>query len=79
LKKKKIAFFACCGGRSGKTFIQFKKALKGNEFAGEIEFREPLKKDPVESKEKAQKWAQDILNKAKSDSLESNKKNSFRV
>ncbi len=65
LKKKKIALFACCGGKAGKTFDSFKKALIGNEFLGEIEFQDPLKKDPTETKEKAQRWAQEILGKAK--------------
>lgn len=68
LKKKKIAFFACCGGKVGRTFDNFKKILKGNEFLGEIEFQEPLKNDPNGAKEKAQRWAQEILGKAKSDS-----------
>jgi flavodoxin len=68
LKKKKIAFFACCGGKAGKTFDNFKKVLKGNQFLGEIEFQEPLKNDPNGAKEKAQRWAQEILGKAKSDS-----------
>ncbi|HAX98170.1 MAG TPA: flavodoxin [Candidatus Atribacteria bacterium] len=68
LKKKKIAFFACCGGKAGKTFSNFKKVLKGNQFLGEIEFQEPLKNDPNGAKEKAQLWAQEMLGKAKSDS-----------
>ena len=68
IKKKKIALFACCGGKAAKTFDHFKKALKGNEFLGEIEFKEPLKNDPNGAKEKAQRWAQEILGKVKSDS-----------
>ncbi|NLJ49750.1 MAG: flavodoxin family protein [Candidatus Atribacteria bacterium] len=67
LKKKKIAFFACCGGKVGKTFDNLKKALKGNEFLGEIEFQEPLKNDPNGTKEKAQRWAQEILGKIKNE------------
>jgi len=66
LKKKRIAFFACCGGQSGKTFINFKKALDGNEFLGEIEFKDPLKQDQAGSREKVKHWAQEVLGKSKS-------------
>jgi len=66
LKKKKIALFCCCAGQNGKTIDRLKKALPGNEFLGEMVFKNPLKNDPEGNKEKAQRWAQDMMGKTKS-------------
>ncbi|APM38125.1 flavodoxin family protein [Clostridium kluyveri] len=60
LKNKKIALFSCNGGANGKTFQNMKAELGGNEFLGEIEFKDPLKNDRGENVEKAKKWSQDI-------------------
>ncbi|CAB1245582.1 Flavodoxin [Clostridiaceae bacterium BL-3] len=60
LKHKKIALFSCNGGGNGKTFENMKSELQGNEFLGEIEFKNPLKNDPEKNVEKAKKWAEDV-------------------
>ncbi|EDK32794.1 flavodoxin family protein [Clostridium kluyveri] len=60
LKNKKIALFSCNGGANGKTFENMKDKLQGNEFLGQIEFKDPLKNDREENVEKARKWAYDI-------------------
>lgn len=60
LKGKKIALFSCNAGANGKTFENMKDKLQGNEFLGQIEFKEPLKSDRQENIERAKKWAYDI-------------------
>ncbi|MFC0904698.1 flavodoxin family protein [Clostridium sp. MT-14] len=60
LKHKKIALFSCNGGGNGKTFENMKSELQGNEFLGEIEFKNPLKNDTEKNIEKAKKWAEDV-------------------
>lgn len=60
LKGKKIALFSCNGGANGKTFENMKSELSGNEFLGEIEFKDPLKNDGEENVERVKKWAYDI-------------------
>lgn len=64
LKGKKIALFSCNGGNNGKTFDNMKEMLAGNEFLGEIEFLEPLKKDKEKNAVLAAKWAGEMLSKA---------------
>ncbi|HBC97872.1 MAG TPA: flavodoxin [Clostridium sp.] len=63
LKSKKIALFNCSGGNSGKTFENMKSELEGNDFVGEIEFKNPLKNDTEKNIEKAKKWAEDVCKK----------------
>ena len=60
LKGKKIAIFSCNAGSNGKTFENMKEELQGNEFLGQIEFKDPLKNHREENVEKAKKWAYDI-------------------
>ncbi|AZV56895.1 flavodoxin [Clostridium sp. AWRP] len=60
LKGKKIALFSCNGGSNGKTFENMKEQLEGNEFLGEIEFKDPLKNDTEENIERAKKWCNSI-------------------
>jgi len=43
IQGKRVALFCCHGGGKGKTLEKMKNALPGNTFAGEIDFREPLK------------------------------------
>lgn len=61
IKNKKIALFSCNGGSNGKTFENMKKALKGNEFLGEIEFLEPLNTKREESIELAKSWMRRMI------------------
>lgn len=64
---KKLAFFLCCGGGdTEKCFAQLKKALPGNDYAGEIVFVEPLQEDKrAEALEKAAAWAESLKNNAR--------------
>jgi flavodoxin len=43
IERKRLALFCCHGGGKGKTLEKLKAALPGNTFAGEADFREPLK------------------------------------
>lgn len=58
---KKIALFCCYGGSAGKTFMNMRKALKGNEIIGEIGFKDPLTKDKVNSSNRVREWAREIV------------------
>lgn len=62
IKRKKIAIFACHEGQLGKTFDKLQKALVNgnNEFIGQIDFFNPLKKDTAGAKEKLKLWSLDI-------------------
>ena len=61
IENKKIALFCCHGGgKEGKTFVDFKEKLKGNDFVGEIAFEDPLKKDKEDSLLKAKQWITSI-------------------
>ena len=57
---KKIALFCCHAGGKGKIFEKMKEALKGNEFIGEVDFKDPLKHDPEQNLTKAENWATKI-------------------
>ncbi|MCL2293532.1 MAG: flavodoxin [Spirochaetes bacterium] len=57
---KKIALFCCHGGGKGKTMQKLKSALAGNNFAGEIDFKEPLKQ-PAGVKERLDIWLKGVL------------------
>jgi flavodoxin len=61
LNHKKIALFACYGGDLGRTFVNMKRELEGNEIIGEKGFLEPLKHDPEAQKKAAAAWAQDLV------------------
>jgi len=60
IKNKKIAFFCCHGGGKGKIFSRLKTALEGNEFVGEIDFRDPLKVKTEASVKRAVEWAKEL-------------------
>ncbi|GFP77375.1 flavodoxin family protein [Clostridium fungisolvens] len=61
IENKKIALFCCHGGgKEGKTFVDFKEKLKGNDFVGEIAFEDPLKKDKEGSLLRAKQWIRAI-------------------
>lgn len=54
---KNIAIFACHGGGgSERCFANFKKALQNNNFIGEIELLDPLKKETEENLDKVENW-----------------------
>ncbi len=60
LSNKKIALFCCHGGGKGKIFEKMQKALEGNQILGEIDFRDPLKKNTDTNIQRAKEWAKDI-------------------
>ena len=59
LKDKKIVLFCSFGGGLGKTFINMKKELVGNEIIAEKTFQEPIKK-PEEGRKEVDKWIEDL-------------------
>ncbi|MCT4542993.1 MAG: flavodoxin [Vallitalea sp.] len=62
ITNKKIALFCChAGGGSGKVFEKMRENLKGNSIIGEIEFKNPLKVDKINSINILKKWLNDIL------------------
>lgn len=59
---KKVALFACHGGGgANKCFKNFHDALPGNQFIGEIDFVDPLKKSSEEKMQKAILWAESLV------------------
>ena len=60
ISDKKVALFCCHGGAKGKYFERIKKALVGNQFVGEIDFRDPLKYDLDKAKITASEWAKEL-------------------
>lgn len=60
LKGKRVGIFTCFGGGSGSTYANIKRLLPGNEFIGEIGFKEPLKKNTEEQKLQAIDWAKKL-------------------
>ena len=61
LKNKKIALFCCHSGAIGKTFVDMKASLEGNQIIGEIDFVDPLRKGAAEKSNRAKEWAKKIL------------------
>jgi len=59
---KKVALFCSSGGSSGKTLADMRAALPSNEFVGEIEFVEPIRKS-AESVARVREWARGLMNK----------------
>ena len=58
---KKIALFLTSAGPDvEKCFAKLKKALGENDFVGEIDFIEPLKKDKEEVVKTAEQWAEGL-------------------
>ncbi len=62
IEGKKIALFCCNGGGKGKTFVNFRQKLEGNDIVGEIEFIDPVK-NVSEKAVKAQRWAMEMVGK----------------
>jgi len=61
LSNKKIALFCCHAGGKGKIFDKMKEALKDNQILGEIDFKEPLKKNTDINIQKAKEWVENII------------------
>ena len=61
-ENKRIALFCCHGGGKGKIFEKMKQ-LSGeqNEFIGQIDFIEPLKRKTEKKVKKAVEWAEAII------------------
>ena len=60
LSNKKIALFCCHGGGKGQTLQKMKAALGDNDFIGEIDFFEPLKRY-ASKKQQAIEWARSFI------------------
>ena len=61
-ENKKIALFCCHGGGKGKTLEKMKRALgKENEFIGQLDFCNPLKRNTYKNVEKAVEWAEEMV------------------
>lgn len=58
---KKIALFLTCDGMPGKTLINMKKALTGNEIAGELSLVSPFKNKSA-NQDKINVWARQLIN-----------------
>ncbi|OGT20962.1 MAG: hypothetical protein A3C55_02905 [Gammaproteobacteria bacterium RIFCSPHIGHO2_02_FULL_42_13] len=59
ISNKKIALFCCHGGGKGQTLQKMKAVLGDNNFMGEIDFFEPLKKDTQAKEQRAIEWARE--------------------
>jgi flavodoxin len=57
---KRLAFFCCCMGGKGKTLDKLKDAFKGNTFAGETDFINPLKGNREEITLRIREWVKQI-------------------
>lgn len=68
LSGKKLAFFCASGGSKGKTF-EVMRGLAGpdNTVLGEMEFIEPLKREPEQGAERVRLWAASMMKKAQAD------------
>lgn len=61
---KKVALFNCNGGGSSAGFFKkFKEVLNGNEFVGEIAFKDPLKENTDDNLKQAAEWIKEIAKK----------------
>lgn len=62
VSSKKVALFCSFAGDAGKTFENFKSALKDNQIVGEIGLMNPLK-NREDSTKKVQDWINNIIKK----------------
>ncbi|PRR81356.1 flavodoxin family protein [Clostridium vincentii] len=61
IENKKICLFACHGGGGAKKFYtNFKNKLPNNEYIGEIDFLEPVKKNTEESLIQVRVWINNL-------------------
>ena len=61
LSNKKIGLFCCHRGWQGEIFNKMKKVLKNNQILGEIDFRDPIKRETEKNIKKAKDWAGNII------------------
>jgi len=62
ISEKNIALFCCHGGAKGKTLEKMKSAIgENNNFIGQIDFIDPLKKNTKKNINLAINWAKNIL------------------
>ncbi len=61
LSNKKVGLFCCHRGLKGKIFDKMKEALKNNQILGEIDFRNPIKRETEKNIQKAKGWAENII------------------
>ncbi|MDR0452491.1 MAG: NAD(P)H-dependent oxidoreductase [Treponema sp.] len=60
IRDKRVALFLCHGGGKGDAFGKLRKRLQGNTFAGEIDFRSPLRGDREAAAAAAREWAKTL-------------------
>ncbi len=60
LKNKKIGFFYCFTVKAGRISQRMKKRLKGNEFIGDIGFKDPLKGDKELALKRLKRWVEGL-------------------
>ena len=60
IRNKRVALFCCCGGQKGKTLNKMREELPANDFIGEIDFIEPLRKKE-ENASRAGEWAKKVI------------------
>lgn len=58
---KKVAVFCCHSGGMKTTLEQMKAALVGNEILGEIDFKEPAKRNTEENIQRAVEWIKKLV------------------
>ena len=56
IRGRKLALFCCHGGGMGKVFEKLKEYLFGNTVSGEIDFKDALKENPADLKQKVSGW-----------------------
>lgn len=61
LTSKNVALWTCSQGDGTRAMSKFKKALKKANILSEFRFQEPKQHEPDEAKEKATKWAKEII------------------
>ncbi|MDR1353775.1 MAG: NAD(P)H-dependent oxidoreductase [Treponema sp.] len=60
IRDKRVALYLCHGGGKGDAFGKLRKRLPGNNFAGEIDFRSPLRGGQEAAAAAARDWAKTL-------------------
>lgn len=63
MKNKNIGIFICSGNNKRNTFVNFEKALAGNNIIGEKEFVYPIKNGIEAAKHEAKEWVKECISK----------------
>lgn len=65
LTEKKVALWTCSAGSGNKAMVRFKKALKGSDVIGHIQFqfafKDPLEQELTEFEIRTKAWALELL------------------